>query len=589
MADLKFFLDGIETNPPVGWEDIKIVATWLTEADPIGRAVQPTIATDEFVWVNEAAHLIQNYVEAGKTNGPGVLRGIPLKITATDPVTGSAEVFDGYLDFAGAYRAKKDSRDTVPQISTKITKPEDVDSFNNRMMALSYGYLNEKGLIKSSDFQTMLYVVKPLDRGQDILWMAVSAFLIGRELYKAIEEIAGIFADLVVPFTTVQSVVKIILKLIYIVIMIILLLKYLLALGQHIISIPRIQFAMSLKQALTIPCRYLGLEIETNLEDLDHFLYVPSKKPFYHKTAAGRFLNVAGGIDRSGVPSTGDYGYSCAEMLRLAVDLCNAELKVDNGKLYIYNEGDPFWVKNSTFVLPDVLLENYEYNVSDMVATKMFGFAHDPQDDWTVEDFTGTNYQVDLHSTQAIPTRLNLLKGYKEYRFPVALGSRKTVNDKVEALFQKLFSVLAQFKPLLKKLKSKNPVVNFFLSLQTTTGIMQVQNRNWSVPKVVYFNNGIPANHRDKLSARALYNKYYKYRSFAAPHTGQRIRYRNVEIPFGLADYLKLQKNSYFKTASGRIGKFLALEWKLAEDVAVADIEFIEPYVKTLTETTFEP
>jgi len=191
-----------------------------------------------------------------------------------------------------------------------------------------------------------------------------------------------------------------------------------------------------------------------------------------------------------------------------------------------------------------------------------------------------------------------LLKGYREVRFPIALASRKGQLDDLDKFAKVIFGervgefITGTVVNIANKLKgakvgSKRP----FNFLNYGVGVMRVADKYWAVPKVMVTTDngiGVPKNHRDIISARALYEKYHKFRSFAYPYTGQKKIYKNITIPFSLADYVKLQTNSYFTTIDGKTGKFERIEWALGKDMAVVDFIIYEPYIKNLVESTFE-
>lgn len=589
-------MDGQAINPPVEWEDIEISCAWVNENPLNGGFVQPIISTSDMTFVNESAEAILAFIEKGLTTGPGIFQGMPISLQATDLVDGSQVVWDGFLDFLDNYEVlRRNSATEYLMVRTRLSRPDDFELFDQRLQALSFGYLQDKGLIRKRDMERILYVVQRIDRTNDALWISVSTFLIAKEVADAIKTLSGIIAEIASVTTTIPGVIKLILQIIYLGIMIILLLKFLTQLIALVIPVPKIQNVLSLKKMVEITVGYLGYRLETNLE-LDKVKYVPSRTPYYHQRGAGVLVNIIGGIDRTAVPNIQDYGYRCSDLFRLVMDLFNAQVRIDAGVVYIYTESDPFWRRNASYVLPDVLLDSYQLNVNRAVSTKLFGFQTDQSDGWTVEDFVGTNYEVDLASSQTIPQKYRLLKNLEQLRWPVALASRKTLIDDIEESIKKLAGIFGAvgkgaISALFRKLKRSNVLLGKAVGVSIPNGVMRVEGRHWSVPKLLYMVNGeIPANHRDHLSARAMYQLYHSYRSFAGPgFTGQRYIFKDVVVPFGLGDWIKVNKNKYFTQTDGSEGEFTKVSWKIGKDEATVSFEIVKPYIKTLTETTFEP
>ncbi len=590
MADIKFLLDGKEVNPPLEWRDTSILAAW------INSSVQPKLITDEFTFVNEAREYILDYIKRGETTGVGIFRGIPFQIQTSDVVDGSVVSFDGYLDFLGGLTFRDEKG-----VKTKITRPEDLELLNKRLEALSYAYLLDKGHITKKDYSIVPYVIQQVDPIDGYLYLAITEFIVAKETLEAYERMSKAAAAVAGVTTTAYGVLVLVIAIIYFAAMLIFMIRLLREMVHKFAPQPKIQFAMSYRKLLEKAFSYIGYEFDSNISELDMAHYIPSR------TNALSVIELTQGVtgikktmrtvkeyvQRSAIPQPNDFGYRCSEMVELVMNLFNAKLKVEGNKVYLYTESDPFWIKQSKFKLPDVLLDEYSYNVEEAVSTKLFSFQTDTMDEWTIEDFTGTNFEVNTQSTQSIDRRLLLLKGYKDVRWPVALASRYAVNEKVSDFLDGIYK-LAQNKVvdrLFKNFKLANPFRKIPPPQLKDKGVFRVSGPFWGVPKIIMLkdNKFIPLNHRDLISARVLYTKYHSYNSFAYPYTGQRKKFRNITIPFGLDSFNKCQYSSYFETQDGRLGRFERLEWKMGSDTASVDFELFEPYIKTLKETNFEP
>lgn len=590
MAELSFNINGVRYNPPVESRDIDIIGAW------INGMVQPNIVSQEFTFVGEAAQYILDYIEAGKTTGPGIFRGLPFTIEADDIVDGNRVVWDGMIDFLGGYEVILPNK-----VKVKITRPDDIDRFDKRLSAISYGYLREKGEITAADYVGVMYVVRKVNNSEGMITLIVTEFILVKEFLSTMKDWAAIIGKLSTGLL--WEIITAVFYIIYIIVLVITIVKMAYEILFRILPPPRIQAGMTLRKLLEKACTHLGYTFNSNIKELDTIVYIPSRatslKPRlkdYIKGSNGNFNFLIG------IPTLSDFGYKCNDMFGLCSDLFNAQIKIDKGVVYFYSENDNFWTAGSGYVMPDVLLDNYTYNIQDAVSTRLFSFQTDSTDEWTIADFTGTNYEVDLKSSQTIEQKYIVLKGYKELRWPVSLASRKGILDELEEFVNtRLLQAInggnplatAAFNTLMKLVpKKKRPAIRnaIFQGIDVDLGVVQISTNNWAMPKLVnWTNRGVPKNHRDNFSARSLWNKYHSYRSFGPPYTGQRIVYKDIKIPFGLHDYIKLLNNSYFSTADGKRARFTDLKWNMMHDWAVVSFEVYEPYIKSLTETTFEP
>ena len=122
--------------------------------------------------------------------------------------------------------------------------------------------------------------------------------------------------------------------------------------------------------------------------------------------------------------------------------------------------------------------------------------------------------------------------------------------------------------------------------------MLKVTQQAHNVPKllVIDANGRLPANHRDQLSARYLYENFHSHKSFVANNfVGQKEVHIREKIPFGLSNFVELIQNSYFYTQQGEEAKVMELDWSFDSDSAEVDYWVRKPYTKNLQETLIEP
>lgn len=551
--DVNFYLEGKIVNPPVNWDDIQIVCSWTN------NTIQPNIVSENFKFVNESAESIINWVTAGTGVGAGIFQGMDFSLQAVDPVDGSKVVFKGILDFLKGYKILHPNI-----VEVGITRPQDISNVNKKLEGLTFGFLYDNNLIEENKIDTIKYVVEPFDSVNLQISILLTEVIIVLQVYTITSNLQKDLADLAGVFTTAAGILKIVIDSLFLIIAVAAMYKYIVEYFKLVFPPPRKQKAITLSNYMKIMFGYLGYTYEGTIAEIDTIKYIPSQ------VATGK-------RDKRPIPSTSDFGYKASEMLQLVLDLFNAQIQIIDDKVYIKPEGDNWWWRNSKYKLPSLLLEEYTYNIEEAYSTQFFTFNTDYQDAWTIENFDGTNCQVNLSSTIDIPQQSRLLKGYREVRWPVALGSSSKKYGKLSSFINKSLSVFANtIQKIIKSFPTPDTI---------NKDVLMVDTLNWQVPKLVVTEGQLlsPDNRRI-LNAEYLYTNFHKHRSFTGNY-GQKVRYTNVIIPFGLKDYNALLDSAYFTTDTGELGKFERLEWTLGKQQARVTFVVYRKYVTNLKET----
>lgn len=571
MAEVKFILDGKEVSPPRNWQSFKILANW------VNGSVQPQLASTDMQWELESAEYIQSWIAQGR-----IFEGIPLVIQVSDE--GVETVFNGFVDTTDDFRVIRENR-----VEAKAYRPEDLQQVQTLLSSFSFAYLYEKKEITSKDYVKLPYMVFPDLNGWDSFTLLVVTVIVIKESVRNVYDSGQLIAQKVKTVTStptqkpaeiIMALAVILLHLAYIALVVVTIYSMLNKLKSSFMPQLRFTSGMTLRKMLEKSLDHIGLSLDTNIKELDNIIYLPSRN---YLTAGVKDAFSIQRLKKQGIPQGEDYGYNAIEIFELVLSMFDAQVRVNKGVLSIYAEGDDYWRTSSAYKLPSVLREKFRYNTDEVKATTMYSFKTDQSEIFTLEDFHGTNFQVDVSQTPSISYPQNLLKGYDEKRWNIALGSRKAVFEDIEKAFNTL---MFQWNIFLKATGLKKHIP----SISENIGVLRVSTKYWAVPKLVYLKNGlIPKNHRDILSARAMYENFHKKNSFAHPYRGQRVYYENVTIPFRLADYLEISINPYFTTDDGYTGKFVKLEWNFNSNQALCDFYLERPYIKNIAETTFEP
>ncbi len=602
-----FQLDGKEVNPPKDWTDIAFDLTF-------GNDQQPVIEKGDFTFVNESAQFILQWIEDGK-----IFEGIPFEIyvnadsiidfRSTIPGPGTLLVYRGVLDTT--------EMDIISPVEVKIKlKPDEgLDLLDQRLAAISMGYLasltgNDKGFIDQEHYIDVPVVIRKKFDGVEVAMIGLSLYLIQKEIRETVKDDAiKTIKSLVVilqdptskPAAIVEAIAYALLLLAYAAAMLVLLINMATTLRRNLL--PRfVKYkGIKLRTALERVLDRLDMTLDCNIPELDYLVYLPSKTD--NKIRKNR--------KDEGIPNTDDYGYQASEMFSLVYDLFDAQSiqLYDNGKrkLLIRPRKSDDFRKLSNYVLPDdggVLNEKYKFNADEMKANFLISFLYDATDEYTMPNARdtpfdskkadeeknryekGVSYEVitDLVSPGIFENKL--IKGFEEVRIPMALGTRRNNLSVLEQTAKVLFAGI----DLVISLFGGKTIGE---SIDEGRGRLIISHNSFSIPKLIPLIDGhIPTNHRDLLSARALYNNYHFFRSFKTNPLKTQARIYTIEkIPFGLADFVKVALNSNFTTADGKEGRFRNLSWTVGKDTATATYEVYEQFVTpdALIETFIEP
>jgi len=590
MGKPKFYISGQPVKAPRNWDQIEVLATFDN------NGVQANITTDSLNFVNETAQTITDYLAGGGTDPittKGIFEGLPFMIDISEssavgvPTT---QVFKGIID-------TMKSRIIAPnEVEVEIKDQKGLDKLQFKAEGLTFGLMKDKGHITASDYSTIPYVVQ---KKQDLIAeavLALSIYTLTVELQKQIEETAAVIADSIAHASggisgpvaaAIWLAAKIALRLVLIGVMIVQIINLVNKMLEFLA--PRVKYfkGMNLRTMLEKGATYMDYTFSSTIADLDKIFMLPSKELEGNEQV---FLNPPN--NDTGIPRTGDNGYIYVELLEAVKIAFNAKFIVDSSNV-IHLESlnnDAFWINQSTYQKPDVLVEKYRFNTDELSATNVVSFNYDIQDQWSLDRFKGTVYEIKTEALQIGEEQNVLLGGYNESRIPYALGTRKDDFTKVE-------------EALLSLAQIADAIINFFPignsnltgTITQKIGMLRISEDLVNVPKWLVLENvqgqfKIPSNHRDILSAKSLWEKYINKQSFVDNNFGNQYRiYEGVKVPFTLVDFLKLIQNSYFYDTDGQSAKVDKISWVMGDDTAEIDYRVRDVYSRNLTETKILP
>lgn len=589
---VKFYLNSIERIPSE-WKDIDVELLYDdTEYDNFRNETQPKILLDEFTFTNEAAREIMQWV----IDFP--FQGMPFYFEVFDSQDASRGALRimGFLDFVEHYEVI-----SINEVKVKIKYEDSIDLMDLRLKAVSFGYLarEDGGIIGPDDYTNVPVIIKKKYDAIDVAFLAFASYVVYNQINKEVQGGKGSIADLYKTIISTptqkaaeifQYVAKIVLAVAGKVLEYLAIYPMIKALKEYFIPQKSVYKGILFRKALTKACDHLGLTFESNIPELDYYVYLPSKTD----------NKIRNNKKDEGIPNISDYGYQLDEFFDLCEKMFTAKRALIDGKVLFYPEKDPIWRTLNNYQLPSVLKEvegfhsqPYKYNLDEMYSNYIISFQYDPTDEWTLpagnegkDYFKGTNCQVITDLVSPGDLKKKLTRGLKEINLPVALGARRdklTAGEIAAGVFfrgtvDKYLLAIGQ-KPVSEKIKEYR-------------GYLQISSPSFNIPKVIALKDGlIPVNDRHLLSASKLFSEYHWWRSFKRnPLVAQKRIYTDYDIPFDYEDYSQVIKSGYFSTEAGDYGKFRQMKWRFAEDTAKVTYEVSGQYIdpNLLKETVIE-
>lgn len=569
-----FEINGLTVNPPVEWADIEIEASFDNDN------IQPNITIDTFRFVNKEATILKDWINNGF---PGIFEGIPFKIKGFNN-TNNLSVFDGFINLSDDVSLLEDG-----SVNAKVIKKDGLNNLQDRLDALTFGFLEDIGIINSSNYTTIDYVVEKKINAVELIISNVVLFLMIKELAESIERVAtdiatGIALTSIPLGGAIGAVVwfaaKALINLAYAIVLLAAVINLANKLFQLLLPPVRQHKVMKLRTAMERVCIALGYNFVSPITELDDVYFLPSNPRQDNVSLLDGLITTYKGT-QSGIPNQIDFGYGCGEFFQVMRELFNGKYAIVGNDLHLRSLNDPYWVKTSTYQLPDVLIEEQKYNTNELNARWSLDFKIDLRDDWTIDNYVGSSLERVTDAITVNNLKAKYLKGIEEIQIPYALGNRK---DQLNAVENTLKVVAGLIDSVTGAFGSGT---NFVSTMNNKVGMLKVSDNSHSIPKLLFLKGGkIPVNDRVSFSAPKMYQKYWNESSWVTnANKRQRKVYNNVRIPFGLNDFVKLIDNNYITDSNGNLGRVLNISWNLFSDYATITYYTEFKYAPNLKET----
>lgn len=573
----RYTLGGQQINAGEEWADVEVIADYENDS------VQPQITIDNFTFNGEARQIILDWIAQGR-----IFEGLPLEITVFNNQP-QESTFRSILEFTKGYVELPDNG----KIEVALDKERSLINFFDKISTISYGYLEFIGVFNESDYIDLDYIVEKKFNFTETVISGIVIYLLTKETAEAARRASKAIADIsgeTAGGTTgpagaaIISVAVALIEVIYTLALLTALINLATNLFEFFIPPRRTHKAITLDTLLRNVCSYYGYELVLEDKYFQSIVYLPSNQNLDEIGGIGTITRPRG--TNRGIPNSSDRGYIVSEMFEIAKELYDGKYAIINdNQIHLRPRSSNFWVRQSTWEKPDVLVTSKEYNSADLISTRTIEFATDLNDIFTIDNFTGTVVEIRTDVITELNRDNNLLKGLERTQFGLALGNRKNRLNPFEKYLQLLASIIDATTGFL------GGGTRFSSRIKNRVGLLKVSQNDHAVAKLLYSQNGrLPTNHRLMLNARYLYETYYLDTSFVRDnYRGQKAVYRSQRIPFGLEDYKQLTDNPYFRDSSGAISKIIKFTWQIESDSATIDYWTREVYTTNLKEIIIEP
>ena len=564
---LSFELDGQPAGTPVNAPELSLSANWET-----GEGQEESeISLTSIEFAMEDAKLLNQKVADGLTGGPGIFEGVPYKIKLN-----SKTIFDGMVDLTNDATFVD-----CEKVIAEIMKEDGVDWLSEVADGISFGSIANK-YIKASDYVVVPYVLNFRPDAFIVGPLLITSFLLAKEVIYGIRSISYRSADLVSAIGSgfafgliISATIKLVAEIIFVGAVILALISAVAGLIDQYFPPVRRYNGMTFKRMFEVGLESLGLTFQSSIFNslpFSNATFIPIK------SERGK---IGGGANGVGHPNISSAIYNFGDFIRQMIQTFNADYKIVNG-VFIFERRD-YWKGSSSYILPDVetnqtkRLSEFTYNTSEFVKNYFISFQTDIQDQNTLENFKGNNYQI-ISEPNTIVNKKNILgKGLTSIRPPFARAFRKNGLTKYEELLKDVATAVDVFRK--SKLAPK---------ITNRVGMMELSDDTTTVDKFLFISDEQLST--TQITAQTLWDKFHFIESFAEivdPVTNLTIHNQSIikvaeKVPFCDADWTSLLSNREFTTANGQNGIILSIDWDFQNQVANIRYKISQLYTKNI-------
>jgi hypothetical protein len=619
-TNIKYILGGSEINPPLNWRETSFEVNF----DRDGNA-KTRIVSENFEFVRENADTILSRVFSGTTGGVGILEGLPLQVEIER--NGVVEKpYNGYIDLT------KDATFSPESCNVKGVERKSIEWLEEKADGFSFEYLKSIGIITNDDYKFIPYVLNSIPDYEKTAIAMISAYVVIEQLRESVQKVKDIIAELSNPFVAISSIIKAALLVVYLITLIAALVKLIKDIVTLLIQPIKYHACMNVKTLLEKGCQHLGLTLSSSILSDTVFskAYIMPEK--FNNPSNSDDKRILGFTIPKKEEQDGYYKGTFGDLIRALKDTFNAKIVIKNDVLHFErldnNITPPQYVLNPPYNI------KFETNADECIANYFITFQTDTIEKNTLQEYTGTAFQVILSPINSDNPDLSMIKGLTQVRLPFALAKRKTeltvpetiiktfldilsviVNaliSAVNALIMAINQVISIINKVIKALKAIGIKITLQVGTIPTIGylnlgniianrlnVLKIETDFTSVPKIFLMDlgtqskfNKLSTGNETFMSAEYLYKNFHFINSFLPtiekPNGNQYIKKPYINVPFGFQHYQQVRDNNQI-TIDGLDAIIESFKWNVYDQRADMRVRISTLLTNNLTPTYLIP
>lgn len=632
MEKLNIYLAGQLAQSFQGRSGIKINLNYSRDKSTVDKKVSITGVT----WSRENLDIIQQWITDGiNGTGPGITEGIPFAMRLQKGTQPEYEFFSGYLDLLNN---PKLSRSITADI--EVRQKDSVDFINDTFDGKDFQYLFETlgagspGKISTTDFTTVPYILNSVPNYREAMMGLLSIYVLGEQINAAIQSLSELAVELSNPFEA-TAIVRAVLRVIYLGTLIVAIIKMIKDTVQLVIQPVKYHSTMGLLEQLRKGAEYFGYTFKCPILESapwDKLYIMPQKLQVPTNTVDDRILGITSPGQQ---PQYGYYKGTIGDLFRAAKTLIRGKYEVlPNKEIWLVREDQNTNVPSYT--IPNVRQDYYGHNGDELRSNYFIEFQVDAIDKNTIQQYTGTTFQVLCNQAITQNEDLKLLKGYEAVSIPFALAKRKeelTVPEKIikglldvldsiiNALVDAVNAVIDAANAIIDvingiinaldvigidlgfeipSIPSLNPV-NLSALIENRIGMLMIEQDNTMMPKLMLLDKNasnpkltkVSSTNATTLTARRAWQEWHgpvvsMVPSAGRPNGNQAIKKQLTGVPFSQSDLQSVLYNNKCFDFTGTEVEIDDLEYAIDSQSVDMNIRISQKIGLNLVETFIE-
>ena len=606
----------ISVEPPINADGI-VLKVIFTDQFP-----SATIGNTEFEWTGATADKLNSYYQAGLTGGKGIYEGVGLRIYGCGQAnTGRIMFFDGYVELS-SHMAKFE----CDKVIAPCKETGKIDWLNDICRAIDFNFLaklpvgHQGRIIPSTDYKLTPYMVTSIPDYTQAMILAVSEFMMLKELYDTVKTIGQLIDELIGDTSTavatvgaasgtlIATIAKTVLYVTYLFLIIAAMVNMVKMLIQNVIQTKKYKLTMKYSDMFKRICQYFGLTFSSTILQTGIYkdiTWCPAKSVI---PSLQNPLNI---FDRpqdesQNFPNNtnvhGHYDGNCSDFIATACQQFNAEIKIVGNTLYF--EERHHWNNQSQWVIPNTSQPGYTFNLpypngtnaDELPSNYLLIYSTDASELNTLHRYKGTSLSCTVSPVSVYNIKRVTHNNGVQVRLPMAMARRKEYLSRLEnalnAVINGLFGVVNTVINLINGLISAiNTAINFFGGnpatlgsiptlptniLNNRIGWMEVSNDTFSMPKsFIGIQQGsdwaIHPTSESNVGAQMLFSRFHGKN--LATRGNQQLIFRNNTFKFCCDDFQQVLNCNVVFDPTGQKVKITEFSWDIKNETAF-DVEY---------------